>query len=732
MLAVGGFAIYVLWTWWSGTHRGADYNPSHPWVGRDAAVGLLLGTASIWCRAARRPVFAGLFAAALLALVIASFAGLQFTRMRPSVALNFGLLALGLLSLNVRQLKGAAVPSAFGVASFVVAANVAGYFIIWQLQPERGLYLMLASPLTAALQAVLAAALVMVALRTSDLQALRRNRALMGAAALVLVTLVSGWAYLFHTSGEHASGEAEARVVNAVQVLTEHAHRTMDPADLILQTIVQRVREIGLSSYMLSSDEWDRARSAVKRLKQLSSVIVLDASGRVVMFTEQFPAAVKGTFDHRDYFLAHKRGEDFFLGQLIVAGSGKKIFSLSRQLKDADGKFLGVVVAAMELEYFEQFYDSVDGGRDTAIALIRNDGKPLVRVPIVPDLEKADLASDELFTRHLRERRSGTFLNTSPFDGRQRLAAFRESAELPMVIVATAGSEPIAAGVEREFLASALLLSMALVLLSAALGNQVKAREREMRDKLALARNQAFTRSVLDSMSASVAIISATGTIIDVNNQWSAFARVNGASDGGSFVGGNYLEVCEEASGTNEDASAALQGIQAVIDGERSAFQMSYPCHSPEEQRWFRMHVTQLGAAGAGAVISHVDITELKLAEQRLEQQAMVDPLTGLANRRDFDTRIEEAMARSRRSKRPMALIFLDVDYFKAINDTRGHHVGDQVLKELARRLTRSIRVTDRAFRLAGTNSSYCWRAWAPQMRRLLSQARFLRQFICR
>lgn len=81
VLAAAAFAFYVLWTWWSGAHRGAAHNPGDPWVGPGAAVGLLLGAASIWCRAAHRPALACLLAATLLTHVVASFAGLQLTGM---------------------------------------------------------------------------------------------------------------------------------------------------------------------------------------------------------------------------------------------------------------------------------------------------------------------------------------------------------------------------------------------------------------------------------------------------------------------------------------------------------------------------------------------------------------------------------------------------------------------------------------------------------------------------
>jgi len=96
------------------------------------------------------------------------------------------------------------------------------------------------------------------------------------------------------------------------------------------------------------------------------------------------------------------------------------------------------------------------------------------------------------------------------------------------------------------------------------------------------------------------------------------------------------------------------------------------------------------------------DISAQKKVEQQLETLARVDGLTGLANRRQFEERFSEAMARCRRSGRPMALMFMDIDKFKGINDTLGHAGGDEVLKTFARRLVACVRKTDTVARLAG------------------------------
>ncbi len=104
----------------------------------------------------------------------------------------------------------------------------------------------------------------------------------------------------------------------------------------------------------------------------------------------------------------------------------------------------------------------------------------------------------------------------------------------------------------------------------------------------------------------------------------------------------------------------------------------------------------------AGVYTLSTDITATKDVERRLQELARIDPLTRLPNRREFEERLSLALARSRRSHKAMALVFMDIDHFKRINDGHGHAAGDAVLKEFAARIRRSVRSTDTAARLAG------------------------------
>ena len=133
-----------------------------------------------------------------------------------------------------------------------------------------------------------------------------------------------------------------------------------------------------------------------------------------------------------------------------------------------------------------------------------------------------------------------------------------------------------------------------------------------------------LTTDILTSLSAHISVIDQAGEIVSVNPAWERFGENNGAAlhPDTCGVGNNYLAVCDRAARQGDAyAHLAYNGIQGVLTGIREEFYMEYPCHSPLASRWFAMRVTPL-RPGKGAVISHENITERKLAEQNLEKYA--------------------------------------------------------------------------------------------------------------
>jgi PAS domain S-box-containing protein len=135
-----------------------------------------------------------------------------------------------------------------------------------------------------------------------------------------------------------------------------------------------------------------------------------------------------------------------------------------------------------------------------------------------------------------------------------------------------------------------------------------------------LTRSEAFNRGVLNSLNSHIAVIDNIGNILAVNESWTRFAIENGETNmQGSSIGSNYLHVCER-SGKNGDESAyeVFNGIIEVINEKRDIFYLEYPCHSPTEQRWFAMRAIKFEGDGQMVVVSHQNISQRKLAEQKL------------------------------------------------------------------------------------------------------------------
>ena len=128
---------------------------------------------------------------------------------------------------------------------------------------------------------------------------------------------------------------------------------------------------------------------------------------------------------------------------------------------------------------------------------------------------------------------------------------------------------------------------------------------------------------ILDALSAHIAILDKNGVILKTNRAWQKFADANRMQISADASQVNYLSICDLAKGEfSEEAKIVAEGIRSVIDGEINEFLLDYPCHSPSEKRWFYMRVTRIPGDGPmRAVVSHENITALKLAEEALKVQ---------------------------------------------------------------------------------------------------------------
>jgi len=143
--------------------------------------------------------------------------------------------------------------------------------------------------------------------------------------------------------------------------------------------------------------------------------------------------------------------------------------------------------------------------------------------------------------------------------------------------------------------------------------------------------------------------------------------------------------------------------LKTAFEGAGASFGMTLQAGGRHRiLEWTVVPDVQLDGLVAGVYALAHDVTRIKEAEGRLVQMARSDDLTGIANRRLFGETLAQALVRARRRRNMLGLAYLDIDHFKRINDTWGHGIGDEVLKEFARRLGASVRASDTPARLAG------------------------------
>ena len=209
--------------------------------------------------------------------------------------------------------------------------------------------------------------------------------------------------------------------------------------------------------------------------------------------------------------------------------------------------------------------------------------------------------------------------------------------------------------------------------------------------------------AILDALAAHAAILDSNGLVVATNRAWVAFAKEHPADPWRPDVGRNYLEACEQAARAGSgEATAVADAVRSVLAGTQARFHVDYASSTRDDDLWFSLRVSALTVDGGGAVVTHNDITGRKRAEMKLAHQALHDPLTGLPNRTLFLDRLSVGLARMERSQAAVAVLFLDLDKFKVVNDSLGHDVGDQLLVAVANRLRAALRPGDTAARYGG------------------------------
>jgi len=197
---------------------------------------------------------------------------------------------------------------------------------------------------------------------------------------------------------------------------------------------------------------------------------------------------------------------------------------------------------------------------------------------------------------------------------------------------------------------------------------------------------------VLDALPWPLAVIDGAGTVRYVNRAWPSAADP---------VGQRFDVAVRERTTVPPSAAVAItNAIAAALDGRAGDAVVEFAETGDPPAHWLRLRCGPI--EGGGAFVMVEDVTAQRRRELDLALRADHDPLTGLANRSHFLTEGRRMLAVAERQGWGMALLFIDLDAFKAINDGAGHTFGDAVLQQVASRLQACTRAGDLLARVGG------------------------------
>lgn len=197
---------------------------------------------------------------------------------------------------------------------------------------------------------------------------------------------------------------------------------------------------------------------------------------------------------------------------------------------------------------------------------------------------------------------------------------------------------------------------------------------------------------VLDLLPDAVCMVDPQGHFLYVN---AAFERIFGYTPA-QALGMQMLDLVHP-----DDREATLQVVAAIMQGQAQPHFRNRYLHRDGHVVDVQWSARWLPDYGLRLAVGH-EVTALRGMERTLEHMASHDPLTGLANRARLWAALADAVAQSERSGSGVAVLYLDLDGFKCINDLHGHAVGDQVLRDLAGQLRQAVRQHDLVARVGG------------------------------
>lgn len=432
------------------------------------------------------------------------------------------------------------------------------------------------------------------------------------------------------------------------------------------------------------------------QIRDCEGLWVADEKGDVPWGTLMTAGKVTNITD-REYF--QRLHENSHLGMVVsrpVIGRSTKTWSvlLSRRINYADGSFAGVALGSLRMmEYFSDMFSTIDVGKQGVIAIRDDEMALIVRYPKAAN-ESGQVGARLVSAKATETTRSspnaGNYTAVAPVDGIERLYSYRKIANYPLYIFVAKSTDDILAPWRKEVVITLLLVAIFTLVILVYTHTSYR-RETESRKTKKMELFRTVFRTSPDSQ---VITRLEDGRLLEVNDGFTpVFGWTREDTIGKTVFDIDIWRYPEE----RHKSVCLLQQNGYFIDREAEFV-------SKDGRTWPGLVSAHMMTLDDTLCIQAIvrEISDRKAAEQQIQRLSFADQLTGLPNRRLFMDRLEQALISSARHQWMGALMFVDLDDFKSINETLGHGQGDLILNEVAQRLRRCVREGDTVARLGG------------------------------